>query len=296
MQGNKLLYICCGAIFCLLVIYGLSGIYSLGSGQRAVVLRFGEVIREVSTAGMHYHLPKPVEQVWPVYVSEVQTVSVYSENSSREQITGDKNLIMVRAIVGYDIKNLTDYLFNVSDVNRLVQATAQNSFSRELAGLNVDNVMSHGKSLLRFVVKESIQERLDQLAVGVRILSVELTDISPPERVAQAFKAVSDARVKKQRIIQDAEGFANVIIPEGRGEASSVLAKAEADAVEILAEVNGETRAFLDLLEEYKRNPEFTKELQYLQTMQKIYADSKVFIDSNASDSLYFIGQNVGWN
>ena len=68
--------------------------------------------------------------------------------------------------------------------------------------MSVDEVMTDGKSVLRLVMKESIQQALDDLRAGVRVISIELTEMTPPPDVAYAFKAVSDARVRKQQDYQ----------------------------------------------------------------------------------------------
>jgi membrane protease subunit HflK len=107
--------------------------------------------------------------------------------------------------------------------------------------------------------------------------------------VAQAFKAVSDARVKKDHLIQEAKGYANTVIPEGRGKASSILSEANAYSAEVFDFVNGRVSAFQNLLAEYQRNPEVTAKLQYLQTMQSIYNRSRVIIDADSDDSAYYI-------
>jgi membrane protease subunit HflK len=138
-------------------------------------------------------------------------------------------------------------------------------------------------------MKKNVQDILDELNTGVRVISVELTDIAPPLDVSQAFKAVSDARVRKQQIIKEAEGYANVAIPEARGQVSSIIARAEADAKEVLDAANGQVKAFNDLLAEYRRNSEITARLKYLETLQTISQKSRIIIDTEPVESIYYI-------
>jgi membrane protease subunit HflK len=286
----------------ILAAYFVSGIYSLQSGQRALILRFGRVMDEVTDSGIHYHLPPPFEKGIKVHISKVQKVaihksvdeSVFDESiagDSLEGFTGDENLILVRAFISYDVKNLTHYLFNVEDVKSVVKSSGQMCLGQELAKITVDDVMTSGKSLLRLMMKEKVQKVLDELQTGVRVISVELTDISPPLKVSPAFKAVSDAREKKQGIIKKAEGYANSVIPKSRGNASSIIAQAEAYAKEIENLANGEVKAFYNLLTEYERNPGITVKLKYLETIKQIFSQSQVTIDANPALSTYYIGK-----
>ena len=80
------------------------------------------------------------------------------------------------------------------------------------------------------------------MELGVRVISVELTEISPPESVSDAFMSVSNARVKKQEIIKDAEGYANAIIPKARGDAATLTSKAEAYSKEIITNIKTKSR------------------------------------------------------
>jgi membrane protease subunit HflK len=279
--------------FLLAIVYFATGVYLLQNGQHAVIVRFGKAVYEVSESGVHYHLPPPIERAVKVYVSKVQMISVQEQKNERiERLTGDENLIRVYAAISYDVKDLTEYLFNMENVESIIRSVGQNCLSQKLAAMNIDDVMTTGKSLLRLVMKERVQHILDQLETGVRVISIELTDIAPPMEVSQSFKAVSDAREQKQQIIKEAEGYANEKIPEARGKADSIITKAEAYAKEVDNFVNGRVSAFDDLLAEYQRNPEITKKLKYLETMQTVSKRSQITIDPKSSQSIYYIDQN----
>ncbi len=278
------------AIVILATGYLCTGIYSLQSGQHALILRFGKVVTEVTDPGIHYHLPFPFEKVLRVRISEVKKVSLESiPGNSLEVVTGDENLILVDAIVNYDVKNLSYYLFNSQKPEEIIVSTGQMYLSRELGKMMIDNVLTIGKSLLRLVMKKKIQQVLDKLKTGVRVISVELINISPPSHVSPSFKEVSDAREKKQEIIKEAEGYANSVIPRARGKAGSELIHAEAYVRETIDFANGAVNSFDLLLAEYRKNPGITMQLRYLETMKKIFSSVQLNIDTNPSNSTYYI-------
>lgn len=282
------------AIIALLLTYFATGIYSIESGQHALILRFGKVVGKATSPGINYHLPPPFEKVIKVHVRQVQKVLLKGKRGAViESYTGDENLMLVRTVVNYDVKEPEKYLFNVCDARLIIESAGQMCLSEELAKLTVDDVMTTGKSVLRLVLKRKIQETLDELGVGVRVISVELTDIAPPQNVSKAFKAVSDAREKKQRIIKEAEGYANTVIPKARGEASSILSQAQAYAKEKTELAQAKTGAFNALYAEYIRKPEITARLRYLQTVQILFNRSQVMIDANPAQSTYYIGKDL---
>lgn len=272
------------------IIYFLSGFYSLRNGQNAIILRFGNRSKMVTTPGVHYHLPAPFEKSIRIHISNVQTVSLQERGRQvQERFTGDENLIMVQAMISYDIKNMTHYLFNIDGTRRFIQSIGQMVLTQELAKMTVDDSMTAGKSILRLAVKEKIQHILNQMAAGVRVISVELTDISPPHEVYVDFKAVSDARVKKQEIINNAEGYANASLPKARGDAASLISKARAQSKEIINSAESEAEAYNKLLVEYKKHPYIVKNQRYLDTIRTIGEQATVNIDTNPLNSTYYV-------
>ena len=278
------------SIILVFALYLMSGTYSLESGQKALIVRFGKVVKEVSDSGIHYCLPWPIARTTKVYTSKVQTISIREELDNKlERLTGDENLIVVNALISYDIKDLFDFIYKCRNVKEALQSAGQMCLTRELTRMTVDEVMTTGKSLLRLIVKEKLQKISDDMELGIRIISVELTDISPPESVSDAFISVSNARVKKQEIIKDAEGYANSIIPKARGDAAALISKAEAYSKETITNAEGSISAFEEILEEYERNPEITLNIKMLETMKVILNKSKVKVDTNPSRSIYYI-------
>lgn len=272
--------------------YFLSGFYMLQSGQQALILRFGKVVEHVTNTGVHYHLPVPFELSLKTHVANVQTLPIQNrEYGNQERFTGDENLIVVKAVVSYDVKDLELYHFSTNGIKKFIRSTGQMCLSQELARMKVDDAMTTGKSILRLTVRQKMQSILDSMNAGVHIISLELTEITPPARVNSAFKAVSDARVKKQEIIKDAEGYANTVIPKSRGKAASLHSKALAFTQEVIQQAQAKSTSFNNLLVEYQRNPRIIKNQKYLETLESIFSQVSVNIDSNSSQSVYYINQ-----
>ena len=273
-------------------LYMLTGLYTLQSGQSAVVLRFGKAVEVTTKSGIHYHLPYPVDRHMKVNISTVQTVHVQDKKGNGvEVITGDENIIQIRMLINYDVKDITGYIYSAADIERIIKSTGETILSRELAAMEVDDVMAKGKSLLHIVMKDKVQEILNELGAGVRVISVELTNISPPKVVSPTFNAVSNAREKKQEIIKDAEGYANSVIPKARGEAMKSVHEAEAYARETVDRATAMSSVYKQMLFSYWSSPVNTRKTMYYESMERILKRCSVGVDSNPSGSYIYINR-----
>ncbi len=266
-----------------------SGVYSLSSGEEALVLRWGRVIARQAEPGVHVHLPYPIDRVTRARVSEVHGLELQVGVEGRELLTGDANLVMVSAIASYDIYDLDRSRFGVRELDRVLRAIGQESLCRELAAVSVDIAMTGGQSLLRQTVRDSVQRVADRLDLGVRIISVELANVSPPETVSEAFQRVASARSQKQEIVQDARGYAGAVVPRARGEARASVAAAEAHATEARERASSDSVAFARLAAEYRRSPEITRHLQWLNALSEVFERSTVRLDPDPTRSIYYL-------
>jgi membrane protease subunit HflK len=282
----------------------ISGIYIIDQGNRGVITRFGGYT-ETTMPGPHWHIPAPVESVNVVNVEQQRFIEVgyndvsrFSKSASNPQeslmLTGDENIIAVRLAVQYQINSARDYLFNVkSNEHTLKQLTE--SVLRGVIGRNtMDFVLTEGRSQIVAEIKRQIQDVMDAYKAGIAIASVNLQDAQPPEEVQGAFEDAIRAREDKQRLINEAEAYANEVIPKARGAAARILQEAEAYSAEKVAKAKGETERFDQLLVEYEKNPAITRKRLYLEAKEKLYASTnKIVVDTDQPPALYMPLQQV---
>jgi membrane protease subunit HflK len=282
-------------VVCLGLGWLVTGSYSLTSGEQALIMRWGEMVGRETETGFHYHWPWPIETMERTRVSEVLNVALQDTVAGRELISGDANLVMVSALVSYDIADLSRARFAIADLPRALQVAGQQCLCRELAAVGVDAVMTSGQSDLRRAVRDSLQAMTNRLDLGVRIISVELAEVSPPAPVAEDFNRVASARVRKQEIVQEARGYAGSVVPRARGEARRLVAEAQAFATETLGTARSDSVAFARLAAEYRRAPQITSQLQWWQTLQEIFARCDVRVDPSPAQTIYYLrdGQPV---
>ena len=61
----------------------------------------------------------------------------------------------------------------------------------------------------------------------MQINSVTLEAVRPPQEVNEAFRDVASARQDRQRVVNEAQGFAAALLPSARGEARRIRLQAE---------------------------------------------------------------------
>ena len=260
-------------------------------GEQAVELRLG-AYKTIKEAGLRWHFPYPIESVELVNVQQIRTVEVGYRTSSRSSqiagvprealmLTADENIIDIHFAVQYDIKDPRDLLFNVAEPPDLVVRGATESAVREIVGRNtMDFAITGGRAEIAQETKILLQRILDRYNTGVNIKAVEMQNAQPPMEVKAAFDDAVKAREDEQRLKNEAEAYENDIIPRARGAAARLEQEAAAYRATVVAAARGEASRFLQVLDEYAKAPEVTRDRLYLDTMQDVYANStKLLID-----------------
>ena len=85
--------------------------------------------------------------------------------------------------------------------------------------VSVDDALTSGRALISQEVRRRTQDRLDELQLGIAVSSVYLLSVDPPSQVIDVLRDVSNAVADRERVINEANGYANSVIPRARGEA-----------------------------------------------------------------------------
>lgn len=278
-----------------LLVWSLSGIYIIDPAEKGVVLRFG-AFQEETSQGPHWHIPYPIESLSRVNVEQIRTAQIgYRDavnnrrggNVSSESLmlTKDENMIDAKFAVQYKINDVQAYLFNVANPDITLRHVVESAI-RQVVGKNImDYILTDGRVAIADDIKEKSQELLNDYKTGLQITTVNMQDAQPPEPVQAAFSDAVKAREDKQRLINEAQTYANDILPKSRGKAVRILEEAKAYSSEVVAKSEGESSRFKQILVEYKKAPKVTRERLYRETMENVLGNtSKVIIDSKASN------------
>jgi membrane protease subunit HflK len=287
----------------LFAIYILTGVYIVNPGEQAVIRRFGGVLPQVASEGIHYSLPFPIDQVQKVNVSEVRRADVgmnlpehihQADDSpqSVQLLTGDENIISTEAIVHYKVNDAVKFLYNVNgNSEQLVRYSVESALVRLIANMAVDNILSTEKVQAQNFVMRQAQQTLDLYNAGIQITAFNIQAIVPPDAVADAFRNVTNAKEEKETSINEANGYYNSQIPNARAEANKMISQAETYKIEQVNKATGDAGKFLSMLQEYQNNSKIyskdtTKYRLLLETLDKIMPKVKKYIVDSADGSV----------
>lgn len=281
----------------LLAVWAFAGINIVEPAQQGVVLRFGAYDRTVGP-GPHW-IPYFIEHMDIVNVEQVRREEIGFRSVAGEQgsvpheslmLTGDENIIDVRFVVQYKVKNARDYLYNVVDPDSTVRQATESAV-REIVGRSkMDFVITEGRDAVAREAERLIQQILDRYGAGLTITSVNMQDAQPPRQVQAAFSDAVKAREDEVRLINEARAYAADILPKARGEADAIRERAKGYKQRVIAEAEGKSARFLSMLAAYKNAPVVTRERLYLDTMQDVLGStSKVIVDIPGGNNLIYL-------
>ncbi|MET0544568.1 MAG: FtsH protease activity modulator HflK, partial [Variovorax sp.] len=141
-------------------------------------------------------------------------------------------------------------------------------------------------------VRTLMQTILDRYKVGVEVVGINLQQggVRPPEQVQAAFDDVLKAGQERERAKNEAQAYANDVIPKATGTASRLKEESEAYKARIVAQAQGDAGRFSQVLAEYQKAPQVTRDRMYIDAMQQIYASTtKVLIDSRQGSNLLYL-------
>jgi membrane protease subunit HflK len=131
---------------------------------------------------------------------------------------------------------------------------------------------------------------MEAYSTGIMITQVNVENAQPPMAVQAAFDDVIRAREDEQRAQNQALAYANRVIPEARGEAQRIIEQANAYRDQVIARAEGEASRFEQLLTEYERAPEVTRERLYIDAIQEVLSNtSKVLVDVEGGNNMMFL-------
>ena len=280
-----------------IAVYFLYGtIFIIGPDEEGVVLRLGKYIRS-ETPGVHIKLPYPIESLYVVKVTQVKRLEVgfrtLSTNLGNSQyryisqealmLTGDENIVSIEMIVQYRVKNAYNYLFKVIEPDDLLKIATESALRQVIGNSNIDKVLTVGKYEIQEEVRTLLQIIGDKYFSGIKIIGVQLQDVTPPKEVEAAFKDVASAKEDKNRYINEAEGYKNDIIPKTRGEAARITKESESYKIAKIKQAEGDVERFLKMLAEYKKGEDITRERLYLETMEHVLKNAnKTIVDAKS--------------
>jgi len=253
-----------------------------------------------------------------------------SERRSRSGVTSagsDYNIVHLKWQLTYQIDDPVRFFKNTyvdmssiergqsyadvipKNINRLLEDMVAGAVVTTMVRYTIDEVISSQERIPR-AVKELLQEQLDRIESGIKVVSVQLTDVTWPRQVNDAFFASIKASQESQRLISQALLYAEKTLNEAAGpvaeellavikneadaddtqeqqellwsqlagQAQEQIAQARAYRTRVVETARANAEYLQNLLPEYRKRPELV--------IQKIYQDAVEQVLNNADEKM----------
>lgn len=266
-----------------LLFLGFSSVYTLDEKERGVILRLGKYDR---TEGPGLHFKWPLAEL----LTRIETTTVRKENIEERMLTEDNNIVEIELNVQYRVADPVSYALRIENPRLTLQHAAQSALRHEVGSTSMDPILTSGREATADQVKLRLQSYLDRYQTGIQLTNVNVKDVRPPSQVKASFDDVQAARQDKDRLISEAESYANGIVPQARGQAQRQLEEANAYREQVVAKATGEADRFSALYTEYKKAPAVTRERLYIDAISNVYANSsKVLVDVDGGNNMMYL-------
>lgn len=258
-------------------VWGASGFYTVQEAERGVVTRFGK-LHEIVMPGLNWK-PTFIDSVTPVNIERVLEL-----NTNGSMLTQDENMVQVEMTVQYRVEDPAKYLFNVNNPNDSLKQATDSALRYVIGHMKMDEILTTGRAVVREKTWNTLREIIKTYDMGLLVTDVNFQYARPPEEVKAAFDDAIKAQEDEQRLIREAEAYARGKEPIARGQAQRVIEQATAYKEKVVLEAKGEVIRFTKLLPEYKAAPQLTRERLYIQTMEKVMANTPKIVAEGGSN------------
>ena len=276
----------------LAVIVLLSGIFTVPTNMTGAVFTFGNLTRDDIAPGIHFKLPPPIQRVVKTNTSEMRRMNLAGEwREVVSMVTGDENIIELDIALQYKISDYNHFLIGAEDWSKITAEVISAAVTELVAGMNVDEVLTTGKSEIQVNLRTLAQKTLDRYQAGVSIVSTTLVAVRPPSEAAASFRRVADAKSEKSKKINIAEGRGTSEMSRARGRAEQILREAESQADERVKKASGDAERYLAILKEYRQARQVTRTDLYMKKMETVINRARIVLldpGQNAIDLTLF--------
>ena len=274
-----------------------SGFFTVGPQEKAVILRFGKPVGEgqkaLLTAGLHWSLPYPIDEVVRIPISEIQKVSSNigwyfttpeAELSGEEMpagaslnpavdgyvFTADRNIIHTRATLYYHIEDPLSYVFDFTNAvqHRAERAGQRAAFHRREVQCGRHSHprrgrISGGRAAARQRTGGAGSSSASPLTVArcraFRRASCRTFLPRSPPRAKTATSCSTTRTATRTRLLN-----------QSGAQATSITNAAAAERARYVESITAEAKRFGDLLPQYQSNSNLFVQMNFVQAMEQV--------------------------
>ncbi|MDZ7853644.1 MAG: protease modulator HflC [Halomonas sp.] len=246
----------------LLIVGGLAAVAWLASNslyvvdetERAVKLRFGEVIEENIQPGLHFKVP--ITQTVRTFDTRLLTL----DTDPSRYLTLEQKAVIVDSYVQWQVVNPTRYYEATAGdelmASRLIQPRVDESLRNEFGRLNLQQIIAERRDDLMTGPTEDLDALMrDELGVAIRDIRVKRIDLPEDvssavyermrsERERQAREWRAQGQEEAERIRANADRRRQVLLAQARARSETLRGEGDAEAAAIFSDAYGKDEEF----------------------------------------------------
>tara|TARA_B100001146_G_scaffold225079_1_gene246288 strand:- start:1326 stop:2198 length:873 start_codon:yes stop_codon:yes gene_type:complete len=275
----------------LLLVIGISqSLYIVSETERAVKLRFGEIVEFDVPPGLHFKLP--IVNAVRKFDARILTLDA----APQSYLTSEKKALSVDSFVKWRVSDVAKYFTTTGgDEERLRRLLIQ----RVDAGLRNE----FGTRTVKEVVSGQRDELMDKLAnqlniiakdeLGIEVIDLRVKKIDLPPEVSESV--YNRMRTERERLAKELRAQGNEVAERIRATADKdktiILADAYREAEETKG--NGDATATATYASAYSKDPEFYDFTRSLKAYEATFSSKSDFLLINPeSDFFKYLGKS----
>ena len=198
-------------------------------------------------------------------------------------------------------------------ITPLMQNIFEDAIVTSTVNYTIDDIMYEKVAGLTEDIKELVQEKLDTIESGIKVVQVQLTEKTWPRQVDKEFQALVTASQDRQTAINAARAYAESTLNEAAGPvaeklfaaltnenvgnlekellwtqlagtAQKEISEAKTYQAKVITDTRADAKYLQEILPEYRKYPELVIQRIYQDTMELIYdnIDEKFIIPEGA--------------
>ncbi|MGE5295746.1 MAG: SPFH domain-containing protein [Solirubrobacterales bacterium] len=238
----------------------------------------------------------------------------------------DYNIVHMKWQINYQIANVEQFFRNVyvrnakpgeiyakimvDDITPLLRSVVDDAIVATMVHFTIDDAIQSDDTI-RNRVQQVVQQKLDTLESGIRVVQMQLLDKRWPMQIDEAFQAYVEASQSSAQVVTQARTYADTTLtraggqvarqlcdaildpncdPQRRetlwsqvtGDAQQTIAQAQAYQTKVVEAARASASYLTSILPEYRKRPQFVARERYLAAIQEVLnnADEKFILDS----------------
>ncbi|MEX1222517.1 MAG: protease modulator HflC [Idiomarina sp.] len=281
------------------IALGLSSVFVIKEGQRAIVVQFGKVQRSADTGmpivyepGLHFKIP---------FIEDVKRLDARFKTLDGDPdrfVTSEKKDLIVDTYVKWRISDFATYYLSTNGGNQLqaealLQRRISSGLRAEFGSRTITEIVSGERDNL---MREALIRGADSAReLGIEVVDVRVMQINLPTEVSQSIY---------QRMRAERQAVATEHRSEGREQAEFIRADVDARVTVMLADAKrqsrelrgeGDAMAAKIYADSYSKDAEFFSFLRSMESYQKSFNGNQdmLVLDPN-SDFFRFLKNKMG--